>query len=457
MFRVSITRQERRRVLGSGKVVVQTRFFVNHRCPKTGARKLPSFERFKDALAFKNKLIAAVETGAYAPKRKAPTVAEAVDHWLMVKQGQVRLRTYRGYKDGSKVIVGPLLRGTSKERADWTSTGIRSPGATLIPMLGDIKVSELTTADIRAWHQTVKVEVSHYMAGRARMFLSAALALAEEDFGVRTPRMPTQLGRGRHKPKKLILTTEQIAQLLAAARADKQWGIHYALPFLAGTRPSEQLALLWETVDFERGIIRICRTQEADGSLAELTKTEAGMREVPMCATLREMLLEWRVSCPRLRGQLHRVFPGPGRLQAWPLPRLDGGGPLRYQNYRNRVWAPALRRLGLPPVTPHSARHSFISILQAQGVEVGLVAKLAGHANPNVTLGHYTQAVRGGEAAVQALDAAFARAAGPITPADCGDGGGGAATAGPSQAHALPFPAPSEDPGVAAAVAGAPI
>ena len=32
-----------------------------------------------------------------------------------------------------------------------------------------------------------------------------------------------------------------------------------------------------------------------------------------------------------------------------------------------------LRRdiLGLPAVTPHSARHSFISVLQAQGVEVG--------------------------------------------------------------------------------------
>ena len=37
---------------------------------------------------------------------------------------------------------------------------------------------------------------------------------------------------------------------------------------------------------------------------------------------------------------------------------------------------------------------------------MGLVAKLAGHANASVTLGHYTQAVRGGEAAVAALDEA---------------------------------------------------
>jgi integrase len=58
-------------------------------------------------------------------------------------------------------------------------------------------------------------------------------------------------------------------------------------------------------------------------------------------------------------------------------------------------------------LTPHSARHSFISTLQAQGIEVGLVAKIAGHANANVTLGHYTHAVRGADSAAEALERAF--------------------------------------------------
>lgn len=72
------------------------------------------------------------------------------------------------------------------------------------------------------------------------------------------------------------------------------------------------------------------------------------------------------------------------------------------------MWAPLLRRAGVPYVTPHSARHAFISILQAQGIEVGLVAQIAGHKSPAVTLSHYTQAVRGGEAASIAIDRAFA-------------------------------------------------
>jgi integrase len=126
-----------------------------------------------------------------------------------------------------------------------------------------------------------------------------------------------------------------------------------------------------------------------------------------MGATLREMLLEWRPRCPQRPGEPHRVFPGLGQRQPWPLPRVSGGGALLYSNFRSRMWAPALKRLGLPAVTPHSARHCFISTLQAHGIEVGLVAKLAGHSSAVVTLGHYTQAVRGGEAAVAALERAY--------------------------------------------------
>lgn len=69
---------------------------------------------------------------------------------------------------------------------------------------------------------------------------------------------------------------------------------------------------------------------------------------------------------------------------------------------------PAFKELNVPYVTPHSARHSFISTLQAEGIEVGLVAKIAGHANPTVTLGHYTQAVRNADVAIEALDRAYA-------------------------------------------------
>jgi integrase len=311
-----------------------------------------------------------------------------------------------GYRQSARYIIGPLLIGTPQQRGEFTDTGKKPEGARLEPMLGEIKIQELTTGEIRAWHKTVSTEVGPYSANRAKTFLGSVLSLAAEDTGTRPPAMPVRLGRGRAKIKKPILTPEQVSIMLQAARADRERGIYVAFPFLAGTRPSEQLGLLWEDIDFDASLIRIRRMQERDGSITNLTKTVAGTRDIPMGSLLRSMLLEWRVACPRLQDDLHRVFPGPGRLQRWPVPRIDAGGPLLYWNFRARYWVPMLKRLGLPIVTPHSARH-FISTLQAQGIEVGLVAKIAGHKNAAVTLGHYTQAVRGAENAIEALERAF--------------------------------------------------
>jgi integrase len=407
MNSISVTKRERRRTLKSGAVVEQIRYVVNYRDPRTGQRKQLFFDRAKDAQAKRNEIAAQVETRTYSTERKPITVAEAVERWLKDREGQVKPGTLRGYRETTAIITGPLLIGTRRQRAEYTVTGEKPEGSRLEPMLGGIRIQELTTGEIRAWHRTVTTEVGAYAANRARMLLGTVLALAGEDMNIRPPAMPVNLGRGRQRSKKPILTSEQVAVLLPAARADRERGIYVAFPFLAGTRPSEQLGLLWDDVDFDANVIHVCRMQERDGFITDLTKTVAGTRDIPMCSMLRGMLLEWRLVCPRREGQLHRVFPSPGRLAPWPQPRIGGGGPLRYHNFFHRYWTPMLKRLGLPHVTPHSARHYFISTLQAQGLEPGLVAKIAGHANPAVTLAVYTQAVRSPENAVEAMERAF--------------------------------------------------
>ena len=404
---VNITKRERRRKLKSGAVVSLTRWVINYREPRTGKRRQLFFARAADAQVRRNAIITEIGTGTYSENHRSATIADAVRRWLANREGEIKGGSLEGYRQTAAYVIGPLLSGTKAQRTDYTLTGKLPEGTRLLPMLGDVKIQELTTGQIRAWHKTLSNEVSAYSANRAKMYLAAALALAAEDMNIRPPAMPTKLGRGKPKVKKPILTTDQVAALLRAATNDREKGIYVAFPFLTGTRPSEQLGLLWADVDFDANVIHIRRMQERNGAICDLTKTAAGTREIPMCKLLRSMLLEWRLSCPRLGGELHRVFPGPGQIQPWPLPRVGGGGPLLYANFRNRVWMPALKRLGLPLVTPHSARHSFISTLQAQGIEVGLVAKLAGHANANVTLGHYTQAVRGGESAVAALERAY--------------------------------------------------
>jgi integrase len=404
----NITKRERKRKLTSGAIVVQTRWVLNYREPRSGRRRQLFFDKQKDAQARRNQIIAEVETGTYSEDRaRAVTIREIVRRWVESRSGEVKDGTLDGYRRAAANIVGPLLVGSAQQRTRFKLTGKQPEGTKTVPLLGDFKVQDLTTGDIRSWHKTLVSEVGWYSANRAKMFLVSVLALAAEDLNIRPPAMPSNLGRGKPKTKKALLTTEQASKLIQHARQDRERGLYVAFPFLAGTRPSEQLGLLWEDLDFEANVIHISRMQERDGSITNLTKTTAGTRDVPMGTLLRGLLLEWKVACPRRAGELHRVFPGLGNPQAWPLPRIGGGGPLLYWNFRRRFWAAALKKLGLPPVTPHSARHSFISTLQAQGIEVGLVAKIAGHSNANVTLGHYTQAVRGGEGAIAALEAAL--------------------------------------------------
>ncbi len=404
---INLTRRVRRRKLKDGSVIEQTRYVLNWRDPRTGEREQRFFERQRDAQERRSELLAAYDRGAYSSSNRTVTVADAVTAWLEAKRGTVRPITFATYAFQSRYVVGPLPTGEARRAIIRSGKGAK-PKDRPIELLGREKVQELTTRRIRAWHKLLSDEVSIYCANRAMQILKAALALAAEDHEFRPPAMPTGLQRQRDKARKAVLTPDEVAKLLAAARDDQDKGVYVAFPFLAGTRPSEQLGLLWDDVDFETNVIRILRIQLRDGSFSEFTKTAAGVRSIPMSPLLREMLLAWRIRCPRKDGKLERVFPAQGVARAWPLARHGGGGPLIYGHFRKRFWATTLKRLGLPAVTPHSARHSFISTLQAQGVEVGLVARLAGHKNAVVTLSHYTHAMRGGEDAVKTLDRAYA-------------------------------------------------
>ena len=321
-FSAGITKRVRTRKLSGGKVVRQLRYVLNYRDPKSDQRRQEFFERHKEALARQSDLQVAVQTGTYSDARLSPTVVQAVDHYLDDKRGQVKPSTLKGYKVVLRLIRGPLLIGTARQRHEYTTTGRRPDGTKVIPLLGDRKLSGLTTAEIRTWHRTVADEVGVYTANRAASHLRAILAFAEEDFGIRAPAMPHNLARSRSRTKKAILSPEQVGTLLEAARSDAERGIYYAFPFLAGTRPSEQLGLLWEDVDFDKNEIRIRRIQERDGSTSNMTKTEAGTREIPMAPGLREMLLEWRWSARVSAASFTESFPVQVASSPGPSPAL---------------------------------------------------------------------------------------------------------------------------------------
>src|SRR5690606_37177636 len=115
------------------------------------------------------------------------TIDDAVQHWLDNCVGNVKERTLRGYRHVARSIVGPLLIGTKDQRAEYTVTCKLPKGTRLQTLLGPVKVMDLTTAEIRAWHKLLTKEVGAFTANRAKTYLQAALALAAEDHSIRPP------------------------------------------------------------------------------------------------------------------------------------------------------------------------------------------------------------------------------------------------------------------------------
>ena len=153
----------------------------------------------------------------------------------------------------ARYVTGPLVSrvkpGEPPSSLGQVRCRLRSPSPDLI---GRIRVQDLTTKDIRVWHRRITEEVSVYSANKALMILKSAMALAAEDHEFRPPAIPIGLQRRPERPRKLVLTPEQVSQVLCGAKKDTETGVYYAAPFLMGTRPSEQLGLLWDEVDFEK-------------------------------------------------------------------------------------------------------------------------------------------------------------------------------------------------------------
>jgi integrase len=380
-MRVSVTSRKRRRVQRDGRIKFQTRYILNYRDPNTNRRVQRFFETEKEALQARDELVLRAATGVLVPPPKPshnPTTLEVVEYWLASKRGTARDETIEEYRRYSRYVTGPVPKAPNS----------RVPRR--VEPLGPVLVAELTPADIRRWFLAVAEHVGKYTALRAKSYLKAALELAAVEMGVRPPPMPNIRTNG-HKAKKVLLSVEDVGRLIAFCRQHPR-GLYVAFPFLTGCRACEQLALRWPDVDFERSVIRIHRSQSRTGVVHEVTKTAAGMRSVPMGPLLREMLLEWRPRCPKSE----LVFPA------------ARGGRALYLTFNKHIWTPLLREAGVAHVTPHSARHSFISVAQSQGLEVGLVSKIVGHSDPTITLSHYTQAVREADASVAAtIEKAF--------------------------------------------------
>jgi integrase len=67
----------------------------------------------------------------------------------------------------------------------------------------------------------------------------------------------------------------------------------------------------------------------------------------------------------------------------------EAGQPMNYSNMVNRHFLPALKAAGLPKIRFHDVRHTYASLLIAQGENIKYIQTQLGHANPTITLNVY--------------------------------------------------------------------
>ncbi len=141
----------------------------------------------------------------------------------------------------------------------------------------------------------------------------------------------------------------------------------------AGLRPGEALALTWADVG-ERTIL-----VERAVALGEIKETKTrSTRTVKMAGSLKADLHELRIQ--------HGI-PNP---DAPIIPAHDGGywDDNDWRNWRRRVFQPAAKAIGLEGIRPYDLRHSFVSLLIAEGRSIVEIARQAGH-SPTMTLDTY--------------------------------------------------------------------
>ena len=140
-----------------------------------------------------------------------------------------------------------------------------------------------------------------------------------------------------------------------------------------GLRPGEALGLRWHDVRDRTVLV------ERSVAFGQLKQTKTGQtRTVRLLSPLADTLAAWRETSDRST-PTDLVFPSPD------------GSPWNHDraaNWRKRTFAEAAAAAGVEKARPYDLRHSFISLLIAQGATVVEVARKAGH-SPTMALSTY--------------------------------------------------------------------
>jgi integrase len=342
---------------------------------ENGRHRSRRFDRRRDAHSWDAEVRRRRQLGALA-LAQLTTAAPTLDQWIEQCWAPEHAAT--------------LERSTRERYANVYARHIAGP-------LGDVPLSELTVARVRAWQaRMLKSGIKPGTVHKARTVLSSVLrhaaeaeAIAGNPLGViRAPRASQRDAVNPLAPS----TVEAVRQALLypqprevpASREGQRRRRRYELPApgatltrrrdalivsllaYAGLRPGELRGLRWG--DVRENTILVERAADPHGSIKP-TKNRT-RRSVRLLAPLAQEVRESRLAMGRPSDATLILLGDAGR--PW--------GKANWNMWARDRWAPACRSVGLDHVPrPYDLRHGFASLLLAEGRQQLYVARQLGH------------------------------------------------------------------------------
>ena len=325
--------------------------------------------------------VAALDAGNYFEPSKM-TLGRWVEIWLQEYMGDKKYLTVKHYKAQCR--------------------------AHIVPSLGAVKLSELTTPQIQSFYNGLQ---------RGGM----AAKSVRNVHGILTKCLSTavQVGYLRDNPasrvtlpkveKKEIrpLSDEQVKAFLTVSAGDEYEIILKTILF-TGLREAEATGLTWDCIDFKAGIIKVCKQlqkrpqQDGGFTFAPLKSNKTRIiKPAPFVLSLLERRRREQVEQRFRAGELWTGWSNAEERKTALVFTTATGGNLSPQTVYNH-YKKLARKIGAPDSRVHDLRHTFAVLSLQNGDDVKTVQGNLGHATAAFTLdvyGHVSERMKEDSAA----------------------------------------------------------
>lgn len=182
-----------------------------------------------------------------------------------------------------------------------------------------------------------------------------------------------------------------------------KWRTIITFDLLSGLRRGELAGLRWQDVDLREQTIIIKQTSNylpGKGVYVDTPKTTTSNRPLKLARSAFLLLMEYKQWQDELKKSLGDAW----RDEDGRIFTSDDGAPI-FPDSITKWFTDFVKRTGLPKVTVHSLRHTYASLMIADGVPLVVVSHQLGHAQTSTTANIYAHVIASAEAkAAQTFD-----------------------------------------------------